>query len=410
MPTFPNPGDLLSALNRADGTAVAHSNDHGQLIGGVFNVKGYGAVGDGTTDDTAAITATITAAVAGGITPPSGISSVLPEVFFPAGVYQCSNLVAPVGSVVLRGAGPQRTYLQAKTGSTGVLVDLSFAANTSNVSLRDMTLLADLAPTMTLLRTSRTNFLHLNRLQFRYGGYGWEHVQIQGAGSFEAADMNYQNQTSAAIHITGTSGLGNAGGIRDVFIQVTAAGVEMAQAILVDWFTTGIVFDNIQALGNLTLPGLIHKGFVYTSGVPTGAQGAFLHLSNNVFDQISTPGAAMELTNARGVWSVGDFLSPESTGSGSSISIDGGREISILNGWLSGKGISFANAPDHVIVGAGNQFPQTIAGGALVMPASNPPTNLVVDEAVLFYSSITNDPGKLDTATNNRFRWKAAYS
>jgi hypothetical protein len=43
----------------------------------VFNVKSYGALGNGTTDDTAAIQAAYTAAAAAG----GGI------VFFPAGVY-----------------------------------------------------------------------------------------------------------------------------------------------------------------------------------------------------------------------------------------------------------------------------------------------------------------------------------
>jgi hypothetical protein len=332
------------------------------------------------------------------------------NLYLPEGTLTVSNIAAPTNSIAIVGAGPQRTFIQPVVGSTGTLLDLSFASNSSNVALRDLTIDGSTAPTMKLLKTDRTNFLHLNRVQFRYGSIGWEHVQTSGSGSFEVADVNFQNQTTEAIHLTGSSGLGNAGGISDVLIQVTDAAVTMTQGILVDWFTVGVAFDNVSVLGNSTLPGPIGKGIVYNTSAPTGAQGAFLHFSNCVADNIATPGAGLDLTNARGIWSSSGFWSADSTGSGSGISITAGKEMAFSNDWISGKGITFASAPDKVIVGPGCIFPQTIAGGALVMPGSSPPTNLVVSEGVLFYSSITNDPGKLDTATNYRYRWNAGVS
>lgn len=60
----------------------------------VFNVKAYGAVGDGSANDTTAILAAIAAAIAvGGI------------VWFPAGVYKITSTLNLTGAVTLSGAG-----------------------------------------------------------------------------------------------------------------------------------------------------------------------------------------------------------------------------------------------------------------------------------------------------------------
>lgn len=80
-------------------------------IGGAvpwFNVKDYGAVGDGVTDDTAAIAAAMTAAaVLGGV------------VYCPAATYKFSTLTLATG-VVLLGAGRAATVLTST--STGTLL------------------------------------------------------------------------------------------------------------------------------------------------------------------------------------------------------------------------------------------------------------------------------------------------
>jgi hypothetical protein len=87
------------------------------------SVKTYGAVGNGTADDTVAVQAAITAAAAG-----SG------RVFFPAGTYICSPLSIP-SSITLQGVSGQGYYnawtipnantmscLKLKTGSTTALI------------------------------------------------------------------------------------------------------------------------------------------------------------------------------------------------------------------------------------------------------------------------------------------------
>lgn len=76
-----------------------------------FSVKDFGAVGDGVTDDTAAIQACITAAIQ--VRTPSTVST-QPEIYFPAGVYLHSGLSFGTGALTqltIRGAGEGQTYL-----------------------------------------------------------------------------------------------------------------------------------------------------------------------------------------------------------------------------------------------------------------------------------------------------------
>lgn len=73
--------------------------------GGVHNVKAYGAKGDGTTDDTAAIQAAIDAAELVGGT-----------VYFPPGTYLISSaLVVDASGIALRGAGRDTKIKQSST-------------------------------------------------------------------------------------------------------------------------------------------------------------------------------------------------------------------------------------------------------------------------------------------------------
>ena len=77
------------------------------------NVKDYGAVGDGTTDDTAAIQTVITAAIA---------LNTSVAIFFPAGTYvvnstlTCDPTTQASSKVVLYGEGPSASVIQAKAG------------------------------------------------------------------------------------------------------------------------------------------------------------------------------------------------------------------------------------------------------------------------------------------------------
>ena len=72
------------------------------------SVKDFGAVGDGSTDDTTAIQAAITAN-------PNG------TVYLPAGTYKISSVLNITASTTLVGAGINATFISQSTNSTGIL-------------------------------------------------------------------------------------------------------------------------------------------------------------------------------------------------------------------------------------------------------------------------------------------------
>lgn len=111
MPDFS--GTVVTALNQVVqvNSSVPGSYDSvGRLGLGWYNVKEYGATGDGTTNDSAAIQAAITAAIAG----KGG------TVWFPAGIYRCSSGFTIPGGILLQGAGSPA----ASSGTTQAFVQL----------------------------------------------------------------------------------------------------------------------------------------------------------------------------------------------------------------------------------------------------------------------------------------------
>jgi hypothetical protein len=102
----------------------------------IANVKSFGAKGDGTTDDRAAIENAITAA--------SVLTSAGVELYFPPGTYKASrngsnawSINLPAGNVVLQGVHG-KSVLQHPTGMPNASVALVKVESLSNVWIRDM--------------------------------------------------------------------------------------------------------------------------------------------------------------------------------------------------------------------------------------------------------------------------------
>ena len=100
-------GDVSLAV--ATATDATTSRTLASYFGDVFNVKNYGAIGDGTTDDTTAIQAAINAAQTAG----AG------QVWFPAGTYKITGTLSITkNKISLLGAGVGATTLNFANGAS----------------------------------------------------------------------------------------------------------------------------------------------------------------------------------------------------------------------------------------------------------------------------------------------------
>jgi hypothetical protein len=115
---------LITAANAAAARAVLGTQQ-------VFDVKAYGAVGNGTTDDRASIQAALDAAVAAG----GG------TVHLPRGTYKLTNKITLGSNITLQGEGPQ-SVLKPIYGSLSVnrVIDNDWVNGNSNIMLRDFKL------------------------------------------------------------------------------------------------------------------------------------------------------------------------------------------------------------------------------------------------------------------------------
>jgi len=126
-----NPTPPIASMPTPTDAPAATVNDNGDQV---FDVKKYGAAGDGSTDDTSAIQSAITAASAAG-----GV------VFFPPGVFVLSSRLTCISlnSVSFQGSGKSTTILKSAIPVSfpprnGGPTMLSFA-NCANFSVRDIT-------------------------------------------------------------------------------------------------------------------------------------------------------------------------------------------------------------------------------------------------------------------------------
>lgn len=115
-----NTSDASKPVSTAQQTALDGKVDKGSLV---FNVKNYGALGNGSANDTTAIQAAFSAASGGGI------------VYFPPGTYLHNGLTIP-NFVEARGAGPGNTVLR----NTSTTADSLASTSTNLIAVRDMQL------------------------------------------------------------------------------------------------------------------------------------------------------------------------------------------------------------------------------------------------------------------------------
>jgi hypothetical protein len=84
----------------------------------IVSVKDFGATGDGTTDDTAAILLAI-----------DNAEAAAKEVYFPAGTYKHTGLSIDADVITLRGAGKGLSILQSAAGTTAAAITINTTTN-----------------------------------------------------------------------------------------------------------------------------------------------------------------------------------------------------------------------------------------------------------------------------------------
>lgn len=120
----PSGGIPASDMATAVQASLSKSDNAVQKGDIVFNVKDYGAKGDGSTDDTAAFTSAVAAAVSG-------------TVFVPAGTYVISSEIALSDGVTIMGQG-YNSCLKRKTGSASYLVNIFAIRSGKNIRITNL--------------------------------------------------------------------------------------------------------------------------------------------------------------------------------------------------------------------------------------------------------------------------------
>ena len=141
----------------------------------VFNVKSYGAVGDGTTDDTVAVNLAISAiTTAGG----AGI------LYFPTGIYRLTSALSFVDSgatksqVSIYGDGQSQTELKFDANVNGIVIDNSNVGAGVNCTYT----LRDFSVTTTQTSADKTGISYTG-VDEQGNGLSMERVTVRGSGT-----------------------------------------------------------------------------------------------------------------------------------------------------------------------------------------------------------------------------------
>jgi hypothetical protein len=389
----------------------------------VFNVRTYGAQGNGTTDDTVAIQAALTAAqVAGGI------------VHFPQGQYKVSSsltITGNAGGIVVEGAGRtvnndyvNGTVIEPTLANGNVfIVNLSNGAQTGGIHFHDFSINST-AQGATI--TGGNDFV------FENGGLASITVDnIQTWGAWNIYNISGNGGATGTIYVENTEGVftknddfvitGNTGGlnihsdyysgngssskfiefaipsgeqidpfyIKDVDVESTGAGIiaESSNAgMIVDGFIDGLLIDGTTTDSPIRLLTHGSGGSGATSAVSR------LKIVNSWLTTSATGLPAVEFSSngvaasyLNGVDEVIIANSNVTAGSGPGISVEGGTaDVNITGNMLygsSGCGVNISQGSSVTVSGnrIGNVYGIGNSSGVCVAPASgNASTNITI--------------------------------
>jgi hypothetical protein len=187
---------VQSAIDTLTGTTTTSLNLKADKARLPLNVKDYGAVGDGTANDTAAIQAALDAVPTGGR-----------AVYFPAGRYKItSTLLVKIDGTTLYGDGPANragatqdavgTRIEAASGITGAMILVQRAANDrplQGVNIHDLTLDGGLFGTAVNGITYRVNQGHIDRVHIWNCSGDGLHIMGYASPAWDTYDTTISN-------------------------------------------------------------------------------------------------------------------------------------------------------------------------------------------------------------------------
>lgn len=203
-----------SSLQNSDALVIARGSSNykvslAALVGSPFNVKAFGATGDGSTNDSTAIQACIDAANSAG----GGV------VFFPPGTYICNDLNL-YSNIMIVGRGDASILKQPTSVTDGVhLLNVNKgtggsadpSANITNVVIRDIQLIGR-ADTDTF--TEQVHLCNFNAVSdalffnIRFVNFRGDGIYL-GSGNTGTIERHNENITIASCTFDGTTSLRN---------------------------------------------------------------------------------------------------------------------------------------------------------------------------------------------------------
>jgi hypothetical protein len=296
---------------KGNGVAAAPSFGAVGAVFPVFNVKDYGAVGNGVADDTTAIRDTLTAAAASG---ERGST-----IFFPGGIYKTTGTIT-VNDTALTFRGPGMGAALINPTSTNIPV-FQLTAGNEFITFRDLeigTITAQVAGSSFI----DTNGAH-NVLIDRVNMFGWFYgIYIRGA-SGKVTVSNVQLKDGVA-----TTGVG-------IYIDnSTATDVNLGPWVMVTNATgakplAGVLVKACGgfSLNNVTVNNTTHGLQLYPS---SGADVQYGRVADCVFDLAGTNGAYVYTPNqaspgrVRSIKFIGClFSSANAAGVGHGVTLEG---------------------------------------------------------------------------------------
>jgi len=269
-----------------------------------FNVKSYGALGNGVADDGAAITAAMAAAAVSGGT-----------VFFPPGTFRTTTVISIPPKVSLLGSGAAATKLAIDNAASSCIVFGLGPADSGARTVRDLWIGSiNTVNTQSLVGTSNPTL----RALFEDCVFGNDtttkgvHVTLQTSDLNSLVQFNrcaFYEMNNSSIIITGSSGVG-----RSIFRDCefkslyTALAVSNPHIVAIDgMLVDGCRFDASAVTG---------PGFSYILMLPLGQFGGNKFINNRFTVGPATISAFRTTTPTPtfGIWESGNSFGDATTG------------------------------------------------------------------------------------------------